>query len=91
MLAIIVLGTAVGAILGSHFKIFILGPAFLLASSATVVAGLIGKVDAHTIVLALLAILAALQFGYVVGGVAAASLSVQTNLPNRTWTPSQYY
>jgi ethanolamine transporter EutH len=91
MLAIIVLGAAAGAILGSHFKMFVLGPAILLACFAAVAAGFISHVDAHTIVLGVLATLAALQFGYVVGGVAAAHLNAPAKLPHRTWTPSQYY
>ena len=91
MLAIIVLGAASGALLGSHFKMFILGPAILLASFATVAAGFTSHFDAHTIVLGVLATLAALQFGYVVGGVAAAYLDAKAKLPHRTWTPSQHY
>ena len=91
MLAIIVLGAVAGALLGSHFKMFILGPAILLASFVTAVAGLTSHFDAHTIVLGVLATLAALQFGYVVGGVVAAYLDAKAERPHRTWTPSQYY
>ena len=91
MIAIIVFGAVAGALLGSHFKMFILGPAILLASFVTAVAGLTSHFDAHTIVLGVLATLAALQFGYVVGGVAAAYLDAKTKRSNRTWTPSQYY
>ena len=79
MLAIIVLGAVAGALLGSHFKMFVLGPAILLASFAAVAAGFTSHFDAHTIVLGALATLAALQFGYVVGGVAAAYLDAKPN------------
>jgi hypothetical protein len=91
MLATIVLGAAAGALLGSHCKMFILGPAILLACFATVAAGFTSHFDAHTIVLGVLATLAALQFGYVVGGVAAAYLDAKAKLPHRTRTPSQYF
>jgi hypothetical protein len=91
MLATIVLGAAAGALLGSHCKMFILGPAILLACFATVAAGFTSHFDAHTIVLGVLATLAALQFGYVVGGVVAAYLDAKAERPHRTWTPSQYY
>jgi hypothetical protein len=91
MLAIIVLGAASGALLGSHFKMLVLGPAILLACFAAMAAGFISHFDAHTIVLGVLATLAALQFGYVVGGVVAAYLDAKAKRPHRTWTPSQYY
>jgi hypothetical protein len=86
-----ILGAAAGALLGSQCKMFILGLAILLASFATVAAGFTSHFDAHTIVLGVLATLAALQFGYVVGGVAAAYLDAKAKRSNRTWTPSQYY
>jgi hypothetical protein len=89
--AIIVLGAASGALLGWHFKMSILGPAILLVSFATVAVGFTSHFDANTIVLGVLAILAALQFGYVVGGVAAAYLDAKAKLPHRTRTPSQYF
>ena len=91
MLAIIVLGAVSGALLGSHFKMLVLGPAILLASFAAVAAGFISHFDAYTIVLGVLATLAALQFGYVVGGVVAAYLDAKAKRPHRTWTPSQYF
>ena len=90
MLAMIIFGAAVGAILGSQFKMLVLGPAILFAIPGTAAAGFIRGIDPHDIVLAVLAISASLQFGYVVGGIAAAYRSVQTRLPNRPWTPSQY-
>jgi hypothetical protein len=91
MLAVIILGAAVGLVLGAYFKMFALGPAIMLASAATVATGFINGMDAHIVVLAVLAVLVSLQVGYVVGGVAAAYFSVQTKLPHRTWMPSQYY
>jgi ethanolamine transporter EutH len=91
MVAFMILGAAVGLILGAHFKMFALGAAIPFACAATVAAGFINGMDAHTIVLAVLAVLVSLQVAYVVGGVAAAYFSVQIKLPHRTWRPSQYY
>ena len=91
MLAIVILGAVAGAVLASHFKIFVLGPAMLLACAATVVAGCVSGMDAHTIVVAVLAVFVSLQLGYVAGGVAAAHFSLQTKQAQRNWTPSQYY
>jgi ethanolamine transporter EutH len=90
MLAMTVFGATVGALLGSQFKMFVLGPAILLALSVTVAAGLIRGVDLHDIALAVSAILASLQFGYIAGGVAASFFTVRTKLSHRSWTPSQF-
>jgi hypothetical protein len=90
MLAMAIFGAAVGALLGSQFKMFVLGPAILFALSVTVAAGFARGLDLHDIALAVSAILASLQFGYIAGGVAASFFSVQTKLSHRSWTPSQY-
>jgi hypothetical protein len=90
MILIIILGAVAGAVLGSHFRVFVLGPAILLVSAATVTACFTRGIDAHTIVLDALAVLLSLQFGYVIGGVAATYFRVQTKLPRPTWTPSQH-
>jgi hypothetical protein len=90
MLAIAIFGAAVGVVLGSRYKMIVLVPAMVLASVATFAVGFASGADPHSIVVAILAIVVSLQFGYVSGGVAAAYLNVQTKLPHRTWTQSQY-
>jgi hypothetical protein len=90
MLAIAIFGAAVGAVLSLRYRMVVLMPAMVFASAATLAVGFASGANPHSIVLAILAILASLQFGYVAGGLAAAYLSVQTTLPHRTWTPSQY-
>lgn len=89
MLAIAILGAALGIVLGSQFKMLVLGPAIFFALTATVAGGFMHGIDPRDIALAALAILASLQLGYVVGGVVVAYLS-ETKLAHRTWTSSQY-
>jgi hypothetical protein len=90
MLAMAILGAAIGAVLGSQFKMFVLGPATLFAVCCTVAAGFVRGLSAYDVLIATLAILSSLQCGYFAGGVAASYLSVQTKMPRRSWTPSQY-
>jgi hypothetical protein len=89
MLAITILGAAVGIVLGSQFKMLVLGPAIFFAFTATVAAGFVHGINPRDIALTVLAILASLEFGYVVGGCAVAYLN-ETRLPHRTWRSSQY-
>lgn len=90
MLAIAIFGAAVGAVLGSRYKMAVLVPAMVFVSVATFAFGFGSGANPHSIALAILTILVSLQFGYVAGGVVASYLNVQTKLPHRTWTPSQY-
>jgi hypothetical protein len=90
MLTIAILFAAAGAVLGSQFKIFILAPALFFALFSTAAAGLVHGFRCHDIALAMLAILASLEFGYFAGGVGTSYLSVQPKSQRRSWTPSQY-
>jgi hypothetical protein len=89
MLAVAMLGGAFGVVLGAHFKVFVLMPATLFASAATVVLGFGSGANLHAIFLAMLAILASLQFGFVAGGVTETYFSVRTRPPRRRRTASQ--
>jgi hypothetical protein len=91
MLAMILFSTAIGIILGSNFRIFVLGPAILFASSATLAAGFVSSVSFATITLAVFAVLASLQIGYVVGGIAAAYFGLRRELLSGGFNPSRYY
>ena len=71
MILIIILGAGAGVVLGTHFRVFVLGPAVLLVSPATLTACFTRGIGAHTIVLTALAVLFSLQFGYVMGSLAA--------------------
>ena len=56
MIAIVIFGVGLGAVLGSHFKIFVLGPAMLFAAAATLAVDFVRDVSPSTIVLAIVAI-----------------------------------
>jgi hypothetical protein len=89
MVAIVIFGAALGAVLGSHFKIFILGPAMLFAAAAALAVDFVRDVRPSTIVLAIVSILASLQFGYLTGGIATAYLSMRFKRSGN-WTPTGY-
>jgi hypothetical protein len=91
MVAEIFLVGAIGVFLGSNFKIFILGPAIFVASSVTVAASIVSGLDFIAIICAALAILTALEIGYVVGGIAAVSLSTPRKLSHSDWRTSRHY
>jgi hypothetical protein len=91
MLTVILFAAAIGVILGSSCRILVLGPATLLASSATLAAGFVSNANFITITCVLLAVLATLQIGYVLGGIAGAYLRMRTNVLRSTIRPSRYY
>ena len=91
MLATILFAAGIGIILGSNCKVFVLGPAILFASGATLAAGLASNVGFVSIASVIVAILVTLQIGYVIGGVAAAYLSMQSKLLRSSTRPSRYY
>src|SRR5262245_49617584 len=68
--ALAISGFVAGAILGSRFRVFVLAPAMLFATVSTVAVSLANSVNLLTSFLAVLAVLASLQCGYV-GGVVA--------------------
>ena len=93
--AIVISGFVAGAILGSRFKVFVLAPAMLFAAVSTVAINFANGVNLLTSFLAVLAVLASLQCGYV-GGVVAAYFAARIKLPHRAeraklWRPSQFY
>ena len=90
MIAIVIFGVGLGAVLGSYFKIFVLGPAILFAAAATLAVDFVREVSPSTIVLAIVAILASLQFGYLAGGIATAYLSMRFKPSGGNWTASGY-
>jgi hypothetical protein len=90
--AIVISGFVAGAILGSRFRVFVLAPAMLFATVSTVAVSFANGVNLFTSFLAVLAVLASLQCGYV-GGVVAAYFAARINRAERTkfWKPSQFY
>ena len=84
MVTIVIFGAALGAVLGSHFKVFVLGPAMLFAAAAALAVDFVRDVSPSTIVFAIVAILASLQFGYLAGGITRFKPS------GGNWTPSRY-
>ena len=91
MLTIILFAAAIGIILGSKCGILVLVPTISLISGATFAAGFRSNVDLTTIAFVLLAIVATLQIGYVVGGIAGVYLSMRSKLLRGTIGPSRYY
>ena len=90
MVTIVIFGAALGAVLGSHFKIFVLGLAMLFAAAAALAVDFVRDASPSTIVFAIVAILASLQFGYLAGGIATAYLSTRFKPSGGNWTPSRY-
>ena len=93
--AIVISGFVAGAILGSRFRVFVLVPAMFFATVGTAVVSFANGVNLSTSVLAVLAVLASLQCGYV-GGLVAAYFPARIKLPHWTerakfWRPSQFY
>jgi hypothetical protein len=79
--AIVISGFVTGAILGSRFRVFVLVPAMLFATVSTVAVSLANGVNLLTSFLAVWAVLASLQCGYV-GGVVAAYFAARIKLPH---------
>ena len=93
--AIVISGFVAGAILGSLFRVFVLVPAMFFATVGTAAVSFANGVNLLTSVLAVLAVLASLQCGYV-GGLVAAYFAARIKLPHRAeraklWRPSQFY
>jgi hypothetical protein len=93
--AIVIFGFVTGAILGSRFRVFVLVPAILLAIISSVAVSLANGVNLLTSFLAMFAVLASLQSGYV-GGVVAAYFAARIKLPHpaertKFWRPSHFF
>ena len=93
--AIVISGFVTGAILGSRFRVFVLVPAILLAIISSVAVSLANGVNLLTSFLAVFAVLASLQCGYV-GGVVAAYFAARIKLPHpaertKFWRPSYFF
>jgi hypothetical protein len=93
--AIVISSFVAGAILGSCFRVFVLAPAILFGAVSTVAVSFANGVNLLTSVVAVLAVLASLQCGYL-GGVVAAYLAARIKLPHQAehtkfWRPSQFY
>ena len=81
MLAVFIFGAVcTGAALGSRYKVFVLLPAMLLASPASIIADIAIGYDARTIVAATLAMLTSMQLGYVAGCLVPRISSQRTKL-----------
>jgi hypothetical protein len=79
MTAIVIVGGAIGAILGLlRFKAFILVPAILLAAGGAILSGVVTGLDHRDVGFEFLAAVASLQIGYLAGCVAAQFLMVRT-------------
>jgi len=67
MMAIfLVIGTA-GFVLGLHFKVFVLAPAFLLIAAVIISSGIVTGHSSFSVALAMSGTLASLEIGYLVG------------------------
>jgi len=69
LVAVLVVGFLIGMILGQRFKVLVLFPAMALAFASAFAAGMARGEDAFVSVLLGLAIMAALQTGYLVGAI----------------------
>jgi hypothetical protein len=82
MVVFLIVSTIAGVILGLRFKVFVLGPATLLATVAITVTGIASGHDARAIALTVFGTTASLQIGYFAGCILHAM--VLGHLPART-------
>ncbi len=67
MIAFLIVSAIAGMMLGLRFKVFVLGPATLLATAAATVIGIGSSHEAKTIALTVFGTTASLQIGYFTG------------------------
>ena len=67
MVAFSVIGTIAGVVLGLHFKVFVLAPAFLLIAAVIISSGIVTGHSSFSVALAMSGTLASLEIGYLVG------------------------
>jgi hypothetical protein len=93
-LAIVISGFVAGAILGLRFRVFVLGPAILFAAIGTVAISFANGLSGGT-TLVVLAVMVALQCGYVAGVptayLAARTSAARNSVRRRTWKPLPFY
>jgi hypothetical protein len=88
--AIVISGFVFGCVLGLRFRVFVLGPALVVAAISTAAINSANGFGGGRIVLAVLAVMVSLQCGYVVG-LGASYITERTRLPIRAWKPLSYY
>jgi hypothetical protein len=84
MLTILIFSAAIGAVLGTRFKVLALGPVALGALLLMIVFGIAGGWSLRNVVLVTLASLAVLEFAYF----AACFVSGFTFKARQVWMPS---
>ena len=67
MMVFLIISTIAGMMIGLRFKVFVLGPATLLATAAATVTGIGSSHEAKTIALTAFGTMASLQIGYFAG------------------------
>ena len=77
MIVFLIVSTIAGAILGLRFKVFVLGPATLLATAAVALTGIGNGYEARSIALVVLGTVASLQIGYFGCGILYAAVLAQ--------------
>ena len=82
MIIFLIVSTIAGAILGLRFKVFVLGPATLLATAAVALTAIGNGYEATSIALVVLSTVASLQIGYFGCGILYAT--VLAHLPAHT-------
>jgi hypothetical protein len=83
---IVISGFVFGCVLGLRFRVFVLGPALVVAAISTAAISSANGFGGGRIVLAVLAVVVSLQCGYVVG-LGVSYITERTRLPIRAWTP----
>jgi len=87
MLAISLLFAAVGVALGTRFKVFVLGPAFVLALVTTISFGVAAGWGFREMAATLLISLVALQVGYLAGSLVSHFVSTVRFKRAIVWMP----
>ena len=86
MIIVLIVSTIAGVILGLRFKVFVLGPATLLATAAITVSGLASGREPRMIALTVFGTVASLQIGYFVGGI----LQIMIPAHPSAWSTAAY-
>ncbi len=85
MLIFSILGGLAGIAVGLRFRVVVLVPAILLVSVVNILANVANGNDARTTILATLAVVAAMQFGYIAGFFAAEYVREPAKVLQKVW------
>jgi hypothetical protein len=88
MLALTIFGVTAGAIVGTRFRVLVLVPVIFFAAATIIAAGFVNGFGVRTSLVALLVVLASVEFGYLAGCFGAGYLLRRIKLRRITGLPA---